>query len=113
MEIFIPPHQVDIVVDDIEKCECDWTDEYDDLLRDWTENRNEARHLIKREEYCRQDQREWLFHYALDTSKWSESPNLYTYPEDLWQFMDVLRNVSWSKDWRPTIWGTHPLPPHT
>jgi len=87
------PGEVDIVVDDIEKCECDWTDEYDDLLRDWTENRNEARHLIKREEYCRQDQREWLFHYALDTSKWSESPNLYTYPEDLWQFMDVLRNI--------------------
>jgi len=87
------PGELDIVVDDIEKLECDWTDEYDELMRDWTVSRTEKAYRIKREMYCRQDQRVWLQTYALDTQKWMDSPNIWYGPDDYWQFLDVLRNI--------------------
>ena len=42
------PGEIDIVVDDIEKLEMDYVDEYDDLLRDWTRNRSEQLHMVQR-----------------------------------------------------------------
>lgn len=87
------PGEMDIIVDDIEKLECDWTDEYDDLLRDWTRHRDEKHHMIKREYYCRLDHRQWLEHYALDTNKWMDSPQLFYHPEDMFHMIDVLRNI--------------------
>jgi len=87
------PGEIDIVVDDIEKLECDWTDEYDELMRDWTVTRNEKEHRNKREEYCRQAYRAWLETYALDTHKWMDAPNIWYHSDDVVQFLDVLRNI--------------------
>jgi len=87
------PGEMDIVVDDIEKLECDWTDEYDDLLRDWTRNRDEKHHNMKRELYGFQYQRMFLEQKIIETDKWMDCPNLLYKPEDMFHMVDVLRNI--------------------
>jgi len=85
--------EVDVIVDDIEHLECDWTDEYDDLLRDWTVNRTERRSMIKRQDYCNRLFRERLQSQMLDNEDIMDCPQLFYSPEDIAQFQDVLRNI--------------------
>jgi len=87
------PGEMDIVVDDIEKLECDWTDEYDDLLRDWSLNRFEKGHNVKRALYCKRYYREFLEVMMVDHWKWNEATHLHLHAEDVFMFIDVLRNI--------------------
>jgi len=85
--------EIDVIVDDIEGLECDWTDEYDDLMRDWTLNRSEKRSMIKRELYCNRLYRERMIEQILDLDEIYDCPQLFYSPEDTYQMYDVLKNI--------------------
>ena len=80
-------------MDDIEHLECDWTDEYDDLMRDWTVNRSEKRSMLMRELYCNRLYRQNMLFAMMDNEDFFETPQLFNDPHDFNQLLDVLKNV--------------------
>jgi len=84
---------VDVIVDDIEHLECDWTDEYDDLMRDWTVNRSEKRSMLMRELYCNRLYRQNMLFAMMDNEDFFETPQLFYDPHDFNQLLDVLKNI--------------------
>jgi len=87
------PGDTDVVVDDIEKIEFDYTDEYDDLLRDWTRNRNEHKHMIKRRNYCNMGERSDIFHTIDSIPELRESDNLFFMPDELDELNHVMAHI--------------------
>merc|ERR1711973_103585 len=87
------PGDTDFVVDDIEKIEFDYTDEYDDLLRDWTRNRNEHKHMIKRRNYCNMGERSDIFHTIDSIPELRESDNLFFMPDELDELNHVMAHI--------------------
>jgi len=85
--------EAEVIVDDIEQLECTWTDEYDDLLRDWTANRTEKRSMLKREQYCNRLFRNNMFFQMLDCDELLDCPQLFYNYEETSQYFDVLRNI--------------------
>jgi len=77
------PGETDVVVDDIEKIDLDLTDEYDDLLRDWTKNRTEQMHSINRWKYCNQVQRSYTLHVPDSPEDTMEAEHLYFSPQEI------------------------------
>lgn len=71
------PGESDIVVDDIEKIEFDFTDEYDDLLRDWTKNRSEQKHTTLRMKYCNMSERSRLMADLVSNEEFLEADHLW------------------------------------
>jgi len=96
------PGETDIVVDDIEKIELDFTDEYDDLLRDWTINRTEQKHTILRYRYCNMAQRTRLMADLNSNEEFLEADLLYMDPDNNAQMQAVLEHTPGDR-WAPGV----------
>jgi len=87
------PGETDLVVDDIEKIELDYTDEYDDLLRDWTRNRSEQKHMVLRHRYCNSAQRANLLNTIDHLEENREADHLFFTPDEIWNLGDVMNYI--------------------
>jgi len=87
------PGDLDVVVDDIEKIDFDFTDEYDDLLRDWTRNRTEQKHTILRHQFCSMFKRSDLLRTIDCIEELREADNLFFSPEEIQRMSEVLAYI--------------------
>jgi len=96
------PGDLDVVVDDLEKLELDYTEEYDSIGRDWTARRSEKRACETREWYCRADHRRYMESLIMDSELFLDCPQLFYDVEDAHRLQAVLKNIK-SERWAPGV----------
>lgn len=84
------PGETEIVVDDLEKLELDFADEYDDLLRDWTENRSELYATRLRARFSNHQYSQSIYETAISPEEFVYCEHMDRTPDDAVNLDTVL-----------------------
>merc|ERR1712117_306153 len=84
------PGETEIVVDDLEKLELDFADEYDDLLRDWTENRAELYATRLRARFSNYQYSQSIYETAISPEEFVYCEHMDRTPDDAVNLDTVL-----------------------